>query len=172
MSWYCYSDYYLRELSNRPPMEPHQRFLDMMRYLKSVAPEGRLPGRQHIDPLDFRSVISLVNLVDVDHSGSEVRFRYRLVGGTQTGYAGRETTGLYLEDALLPELLPRVRANMTKVLDTRRAVFDSFPMPHPDRNFIIAQRIYYPLAGDGETIDMLLTLHGYDPDPARGSHQD
>jgi hypothetical protein len=73
---------------------------------------------------------------------------------------------------LLPELLPRVRANMTKVLDTRRAVFDSFPMPHPDRNFIIAQRMYYPLAGDGETIDMLLTLHGYDPDPARGSHQD
>jgi hypothetical protein len=76
-----------------------------------------------------------------------------------------------LEDALLPELLPRVRANMCKVLESRQPVFDSFPMPHPDRQFIIAQRMYFPLAADGQTINMLLTLHGYDPDPARGSQE-
>lgn len=168
---FCYSDFYLKELSGREPMTLHPRFVDMMRYLKSVAPVGQLPGRQHIDPLDFRHVISLINLVDVERSGGEVRFRYRLVGETQTRNAGRETTGLLLEDALLPELLPRVRANMCKVLERRQPVFDSFPMPHPDRQFIIAQRMYFPLAADGQTINMLLTLHGYDPDPARGSQE-
>jgi hypothetical protein len=45
-------------------------------------------------------------------------------------------------------------------------VFDSFPMPHPDRQFLISQRMYYPLAADGTTIDLLLTLHGYEQDPA------
>ena len=167
MTEFSYSDYYLDELAGRPPMELHPRFLDMMRYLASVAPAGKLPGRQHIDPLDFRGVISLVNLVNVERVGGEVRFRYRLVGETQTRCAGRETTGLVLEDALLPELLPRVRSNMSKAVATRRPVFDSFPMPHPDRHFIIAQRMYYPLASDGETVNMLLTLHGYEPDPAR-----
>lgn len=171
MSWFCYSDYYLRELSGQTPMVPHQRFRDMRRYLDSVAPAGSLPGRQHIDPLDFRSVISLVNLMDVDRSGGAVRFRYRLVGETQTRHVGRELGSLHLEEAVVPELLPRVHGNMSKALATRQAVFDSFPMPHPDRHFIHAQRMYFPLATDGETVDMLLVLHGYDPEPARaGRH--
>lgn len=169
MAEFSYSDHYLKELAGKPPMGLHDRFQDMMRYLDSVAPAGRLPGRQHIDPLDFRGVISLVNLMDVDCSGSAPRFRYRLVGEAQTHHVGQQLAGLYLEEAVVPELLPRVQANMGKAATTRRPVFDIFPMPHPDRHFIIAQRMYYPLAADGETVDMLLTLHGYDPDPARAA---
>lgn len=167
MTEFSYSNYYLEELAGRPPTDLHSRFLDMLDYLASKAPEGKLPGRQHIDPLDFRGVLSLVNLMDVDRSGGEERFRYRLVGEAQTRNVGRELTGLYLEEAVVPELLPRVHANMSKAFSTRQAVYDSFPMPHPDRQYIVAQRMYHPLAGDGETVDMLLVLHGYDPDPAR-----
>ncbi|WP_193370845.1 PAS domain-containing protein [Pelagibius marinus] len=137
----------------------------MQAYLDKVAPEGKLPGRQHIDPLEFREFMSFINLVDVERVDGDVRFRYRLVGEEQTRRSGREITGKLLKDALVPALVPRVRSNMMKVLMTRKAVFDSFPMPHPDREFIVSQRMYYPLAGDGETIDMLLTLHGYEPDP-------
>ena len=169
MSWYCYSDYYLSELSGRAPMEPHERFPEMNRYLRSVAPESRLPGRQHIDPLDFRSVISLVNLMDVDRSGESPRFRYRLVGEAQTRNVGQELTGLYLEEAVVPELLARVQANMSKAVGTRQPVFDSFPIPHPDRHFIVAQRMYFPLAADGETVDMLLVLHGYDGEQVKAT---
>lgn len=172
MSEFCYSDYYLSELHGEPPIEPHQRFFDMMGYLAAAAPECRLPGRQHIDPLDFRSVISLVNLMDVDRSGRAPRFRYRLVGEAQTRTVGRELTGLYLEEAVVPELLPRVQANMSKTVATQQATFDSFPMPHPDRHFVVAQRMYYPLAADGETVDMLLVLHGYDQDLRRDGGQD
>lgn len=167
MADFSYSDHYLKELAGKPPMALHERFRDMMRYLESVAPAGKLPGRQHIDPLDFRSVISLVNLMDVDSSGGSPRFRYRLVGEAQARHVGQELTGLYLEEAVVPELLPRVQANMDKAAATRQPVFDSFPMPHPDRHFIVAQRMYYPLAADGDAVDMLLTLHGYEPDPGR-----
>jgi hypothetical protein len=69
----------------------------------------------------------------------------------------------------VPELLARVQANMRKALDTRQPVFDSFPIPHPDRHFIVAQRMYFPLAADGETVDMLLVLHGYDVEQAKAT---
>ncbi len=165
MADFVYSDYYLADLGDRRTPPVHQRFFEMQAYLDGVAPEGRLPGRQHIDPLDFREFMSFINLVDVERADGAIAFRYRLVGEEQTRRSGREITGLLLKDALIPALLPRVRANMNKVLVTRKAVFDSFPMPHPDREFMLTQRMYYPLTGDGETIDMLLTLHGYDPDP-------
>jgi len=169
MTWYCYSDHYLSELTDRTPIEPHERFPEMARYLRSVAPDSKLPGRQHIDPLDFRSVISLVNLMDVDRSGRSPRFRYRLVGEGQARNVGRELTGLYLEEAVVPELLARVHDNMSKAVVTRQPVFDSFPIPHPDRHFIVAQRMYFPLAADGETVDMLLVLHGYDAAQAKAT---
>lgn len=166
MSDFVYSDYYMESLGDQQPLPVHDRFFEMLSYLREVAPEGQLPGRQHIDPLEFRNLISFVNLVDVERDQGKIRFRYRLVGEEQTRRAGRETTGLWVEDAVIPTLLPRVQANMSQVLVARKAVFDSFPMPHPNREFIVAQRMYYPLARDGETIDMLLTLHGYEPDPA------
>ena len=168
MAGFVYSEHYLRDLCGRAPLPVHQRFFDMMRYLSDVAPAGRLPGRQHIDPLDFPRVMTLINLVDVERVEGEVRFRYRLVGVEQTRSAGREYTGLLVQEALLPQLVPRVLANMSLVLKTRGPVFDSFPIPHPNREFIVSQRMYYPLAADGQTIDMLLTLHGYNPDPAFG----
>jgi len=169
MTDFLYADFYLAELDGAEPPSTHPRFAEMIGYMKEVAPDGRLPGRQHIDPLDFRSVISLVNLMDVDRSGESPRFRYRLVGEVQTRNVGQELTGLYLEEAVVPELLARVQANMTKAVVTRQPVFDSFPIPHPDRHFIVAQRMYFPLAADGETVDMLLVLHGYDAAQAKAT---
>jgi len=159
---FLYSDFYLKELDGRDPPPVHERFTEMIRYLDRVAPDGGLPGRQHIDPLDFRTVLTLVNLVDVERGGGEVRFRFRLVGERQTQAAGRDITGLLVEDAVIPPLVPRITANMHKVLERRLPVYDSFPMPHPNRQFIDSQRMYFPLASDGQTIDKLLILNGYD----------
>jgi hypothetical protein len=67
-----------------------------------------------------------------------------------------------VEEAVVPNLVGRINGNMEKVLATRLPVYDRFPMPHPDRQFIDSQRMYHPLATDGETVDMLLILNGYD----------
>ncbi|GAB4391933.1 MAG: hypothetical protein Tsb0032_05640 [Kiloniellaceae bacterium] len=165
MPEYLLSDFYLEDLDGREPPAIHERYFEMLRYLEKVAPEGRLPGRQHIDPLDFRQVITLVNLVDVERDGEDLCFRYRLVGERQTRAARRDITGLAVEEAVVPEVVPRIMANMRKVLETRQPVYDRFPMPHPDRQFIDSQRMYFPLASDGESIDMLLILNGYDSLP-------
>ena len=162
MTDFLYSAFYLKDLAGHHPPPVHAQFHDMIGYLARVAPPGRLPGRQHIDPCDLRHVITLLNLVDVEPGDGDQRFRYRLVGERQRQAAGRSITGLTVEEAVVPALVPRVRANMALAVGTRLPVYDRFPMPHPDRQFIDSQRMYHPLATDGETVDMLLILNGYD----------
>lgn len=141
------------------------QFARMRDYLAGIAPPGKLPGRQHVDPLAIRALLSFTNLVDVERVDGRLRFRFRLVGTLQGTAAGREISGQYLEDAVLPEFLERIRANMTAVVESGEAIYDRFGMPHPGRDFIDTERIYFPLARDGETVDMLLILNGY-PDEA------
>lgn len=137
------------------------RFARMRDYLASVAPPGKLPGRQHIDPVALRSLLPFINLVDVERENGELRFRFRLVGTLQSTAAGREISGLYLEDAVLPEFVERIRANMAAAVKRCEPVYDRFGMPHPGRDFIETERIYFPLARDGQTVDMLLILNSY-----------
>lgn len=139
----------------------HPRFAWMRDYMARIAPAGRLPGRQHLEPKVFKPLLPFINLVDVERGGAEPRFRFRLVGTLQTEIAGREITGRYLEDAVLPEYLPRIRRNMQLCVDRREAVYDAFSMPHPNRDFIDTERIYFPLARDGERVDMLVIVNGY-----------
>ena len=143
----------------------HPCFAWMRDYLGGVAPPGKLPGRRHIDPVDFRTVLGLVSLAEVRREADRLRFRFRLVGTTQTSLAGREITGRWIEEAVVPELAPRILANMTAAVERKRPVYDRFPMPYPGRKFIDTERIYFPLAADGETVDMLLILNGYPGNP-------
>lgn len=147
--------------------ELHPRFTWMRDYLEHVAPPDRLPGSQHLDPNAFKPLLPYTNLVEVEGRGEQRRFRFVLVGTMQTLIAGRDITGLYIEDAVLPEFLDRIRGNMTACVEQREALYDAFAMPHPDRDFIRTERIYFPLARDGVTVDTLLILNGYpdDEDP-------
>jgi len=159
---FLFSDFYLNDLDGAEAPPVHPQFTDMIRYLQKVAPAGRLAGRQHIDPCDFPSLLGLVNLVDVEREGERRCFRFRLVGEQQRQAAGRNITGKRVEEAVVPALIKRITGNMERTVTARLPVYDRFPMPHPDRQFIDSQRMYYPLAGDGETVDMLLILNGYD----------
>lgn len=162
MTDFLFSEFYLEDLAGEEPPAIHPRFTEMIGYLAAAAPVGRLPGRQHIDPCHFSSVLGLINLVDVERRGAEMQFRFRLVGDEQTRAAGRNIAGLVVEDAVLPALVGRITGNMRKVVATGLPIYDRFPMPHPDRQFIDSQRMYYPLAADGKTINMLLILNAYD----------
>ena len=131
----------------------------MREYLSSRRPSG-LASRKDVDPTDFPEYMPFVNLVDVLYEDT-VRFKFRLVGGEQNRRAGRFIAGRYIEDAVLPDYVDRIRANMTACVENRLPVYDRFPMPHPDRSFVDSERVYYPLATDGRTVDTLLILNGY-----------
>ena len=131
----------------------------MRDYLSARCKDG-LASKQDVDPTDFPELMPLINLVDVVHE-EEVRFKFRLVGGEQNRRAGRFIAGQYIEDAVLPDYVDRIRANMMACVETGKPIYDRFPMPHPDRSFVDSERVYYPLAKDGRTVDTLLILNGY-----------
>ena len=159
-SWCLLSDFYpLTADAEQPRLRP--QFVRIYNYLRDVAPTGGLPGRQHIDPLDFHDLLTFINLVDVERGQSRTRFRFRLVGTTQTIMAKRDISGLYVEDAVLPRFAERILGNLNRVVQTASPLYDRFSMPHPNREFIDSERVYYPLAGDGKHIDMVFILNGY-----------
>ena len=140
----------------------NSRFSEVQDYLGKAAPPGKLAGRQHIDPVELgTSILPFINLVEVIRQGEGLRFRFRLVGTRQTFTAGREVTGKFTEEAVLPEYLDRINQNMRAVVQNKTPIYDAFPMPHPRREFIETERVYFPLATDGETVDMILTVHRY-----------
>ena len=80
-------------------IEPKYRVLYDV--LVAKAPLGRLPGRRHFDPVDVPQFLAWINLVDVVEGGGRRRFRFRLHGTRQTELAGRDVTGLFVEDAVI-----------------------------------------------------------------------
>lgn len=140
----------------------HPRYAAVRDYLGRVAPAGKLPGRQHLDPAALGpAILPFVNLAEVVRHEGALRFRFRLVGTRQTDAAAREITGRFIEEAVLPDYVGRINRNMQRVVQSREPLYDAFPMPHPGRDFIRSERVYFPLAADGKTVDMILIVNGY-----------
>jgi len=129
-------------------------------YWLRIGPSDGLPGRQHFDPVDIWDVIPNVWIVDV--CGSPPRFRYRVAGTKIAEYVGQEPGG-----KMMDEVFPHF-ANT----ETRKALLDvvarhaprwrrGTPTLRHDKNFKTVEQISLPLARDGRTVDMVLSLTVY-----------
>ena len=137
------------------------RFGEVNRYLLEKAGSKRLPSRQDFDPLDFPRLLGFFNIASVHRGGGRLRFRFDLVGTEQTAVSGREVTGMFVEDAVIAAAVDLVNSNMTLAVTEQRPVYSRFYMPQPDHEFTVSERVYFPLADNGETVDRLLILYDY-----------
>lgn len=130
---------------------------ELFAYWASRREAGRLPGRAHIDPCEFKRHLPTVSLIDV--GGAARDYRLRLAGTGLYGVYGREITGKRLEDVYTPEAADYWRCELDKVvLEARPSVgFHSMAWRGAARLSILWIRL--PLASDGERVDMIL---GYD----------
>ncbi len=96
----------------------HPRFRQLNDYLVSRAPEGSLPGRQHIDPTDIPGLLSVITFVDVERDGDALRLRFRLVGTTCTEGMGRDLTGEYIDESHVTQCGDAIAAQMTESSST------------------------------------------------------
>lgn len=129
-------------------------------YWRSIHPADRLPGRQHLDPADIPELLPDLWLVDV--AGSPLRFRLRLIGTAIVSFIGSDYTGKWL-DMLFPDFESTAahRQLATCVADRRPMICTSRIMSNPERTYARAQRVHLPLARDGHTPDMILSLTRY-----------
>lgn len=128
-------------------------------YWRSRAPDGLLPGRQHIDPLDVPVLLPDLVLLDVvaPESGDGMpRFRVRLAGGTLVELVGANPTGRFLDEFVPANRRDALNAAYASVVRGRSAHFWESQLWTEGREFVRVQRLALPLARDGETVDMVI----------------
>ena len=139
----------------------HPRFRQLNDYLVSRAPEGLLPGRQHIDPTDIPGLLSVITFVDVERDAGALRMRFRLVGTTCTEGMGRDLTGEYIDESHVTKCGDAIAAQMAEIVELRQPGFGDLSVSLAGREHVGYQRVYFPLARNGKDVDMLIGVHAF-----------
>jgi hypothetical protein len=136
----------------------HPMVRSFYEYWRSVAPPGRLPGRQHIRPEDI--VPLLANFWMLDVYRNPLRFRYRLAGTHIVSSVGRELTGGWLDEVQLESVdNPTLRDRYRFVAETGRATWRHGPtFWQRDPMHRTIENCLAPLATDGVTVDKMVAV--------------
>jgi hypothetical protein len=113
----------------------------------------RLPGRSDLKPEEISSLLPYLYLVNV--AGDPRVFRYRLVGTEIRRWAGREYTGIEVNERDYGPHWKRIHDAYESIVRTRRPSYAAGPAPWASREFQTYERIVMPLAADGRTVNML-----------------
>lgn len=143
-----------------------QRLQSLYRYWLAKRRERPMPARGDIDPLEIPGDIwPHTMLLDVLWEAEEPRFRYRRVGDVFWRSAGREPTGLFINE-VLPETAGYRRYVIGIYEETvrrRRAMYTANSFTLDDRETDMSvERISLPLSSDGETVNMVLAAHVFE----------
>jgi hypothetical protein len=136
----------------------HPMMQRLLSYWRGKCRDGRLPGRQDIDPLDFPDLLPHITMFDVVQVGGETRFRIRLLGTSNVQLMGADCTGDFVDARLGPEDAARILTPYRMVVEQRRPDFVRGSLVTPGREHVHYERLLLPLAADGRTVDMLLAL--------------
>ena len=130
---------------------------EIVEYWLRIRPPHALPGRQHFDPVDIPHLLSNVWLIDV--GGSPMRFSFRLVGTGVVEYFGGDPTGRLLSDVFDRFEQTVAYKDFCRVVEERRPRWrrGTPVLFHLDK-FSRIERVYLPLARNGEDVDMILCL--------------
>lgn len=134
------------------------RFRWLFQYWTTRLNDGRLPGRQDINPLDFRELLGRIYLIEVVREAERIRFRFRLWGSKISGIFGQQHTGHWLEDIAAPGTFDELERTLLTCTIERRPFFWRRPMMDNNPGYVATRRLLLPLAADGETVDMLFGL--------------
>ena len=133
----------------------HETLKKMHAYWLSRGRDGRLPGRRDIDPLDFPWALGLVCLLEVMRS--PMRFRYRVDGTIIADRHGEDFTGRTTDDVRPTFYADMLHQHFSEVVESRRATLYRIAIRH-DEQAKTYLRLAMPLADDGDTVNMILTI--------------
>lgn len=126
---------------------------EMLAYWASRRHGGRLPGRAHIHPGDFKRHLPNISLIDV-RAGR--RYRLRLAGTGLYGVYGGEITGKRLEEVYPEAVCDYWRAELDQVVHARRPAVGTHNFGWRGASHLSIMWLRLPLASDGAEVDMIL----------------
>jgi hypothetical protein len=125
-------------------------------YWQKISPNGKLPGRQHVNPSEIPTlVLKWVFLLDVVKHSDSLDFVYRLVGSRHRSLVGVDITGCAASDVFTSSDHSHIPASFRETVVSRKPTFWIGSVPNSERQEISVNRGLFPLAADGENIDML-----------------
>jgi hypothetical protein len=126
-------------------------------YWLSICPADRLPGRQHVDPVEIKPLLPNIWMLDVHRD--PLRFKYRLVGSRIVDFYGWDPTGKWVDEAF-----ERFNGSLRE-RDAMELVESGSPRWRRgkpelvyDKDFTTLERIYLPLATNGVDIDIAFCI--------------
>lgn len=139
------------------PEKTHSDIRELYEYWQGISPSGKLPGRQHFDPINVPGLLPDITLIEVRRNPK--RFWNRLVGSRIEEYAGESLTGRWFAQRLSGKNLRVVHENLNLVLGTKQPHWRrGRPRIRWEKELVDLERLYLPLARDGETVDMILMI--------------
>jgi hypothetical protein len=115
---------------------------------------ARLPARTDIDPADMPALLPYLFMIDVEPVPR--RFRFRLIGTQVCTWAGRDVTGMYLDDPAYGARGADIMRQYDEVVERGVPFYTEQPAARPERDYVFYERLVLPLATDGRAIDILL----------------
>jgi hypothetical protein len=153
-------------------IDRHPRFRRLSDYLAAKAPLGKLPGRQHIDPLEIFDLLPYLMLVDVVRQpDGSARYKIRLAGTEAVAIQGSDGTGKYADEILSSPEGAGIIRRYDEILKTRQPQYRCGVVATPGREHVRYERLVFPLAADGENVDMLIFVFGAIAKPAPESEE-
>ncbi len=138
----------------------HPRIVALLDYYLQIHPREKLPSREDFDPFQVPKAMPNMALMDVERN--PYRFKYRVMGTTVSYNMEFDGTGKYLDD-----LVPGVEAqyphlDRVQVAETGMPVYRLGQSSVSFRSdFADLERVHLPLASDGKTVDMILSIFIY-----------
>jgi hypothetical protein len=146
-------------MKSKPSAGAQARFRRLADYLAEKAPPGKLPGRQHIDPLEIPDLLPHLALVDViPQPQGGPRYRVRLMGTRAAEMQGSDPTGKFADEVLTGREGEAIIKAFGEVLRSRQPQYRRGVVATPGREHIPYERLAFPLASDGEQVDMLIFI--------------
>ncbi|NKB57271.1 MAG: PAS domain-containing protein [Alphaproteobacteria bacterium] len=156
----------------RIPDYAHPAVKELHTYWQSLAPEGKLPSRQHIDPVDIAPLLPNIWLLEVHRE--PLRFWRRLVGTRIEEYSGRNLTRGWIHDKVHDKVEEAKLLNVSKsLIDVVETKMPNWRRGKPNisehADYAELERLYLPLASDSETVDMILAITVFFKKPEPGN---
>lgn len=126
------------------------------RYWDSKRQGRAMPSRADLDPVEMRSWLPGIILVDVLRGPH--RMIYRVVGTRSVAMRNADVTGQPVEEGRHGDKLAHVLENYRLVVEEHKLVYDWDGTPNRDAHILSTEVLMLPLSSDGKTVDRVISF--------------
>lgn len=140
-----------------PRQHWHPKLARFFEYWLAIAPDGRLPGRQHFDPLEIATIMPQVWMLDVVRRDDGTRrFRYRLAGTKEVETLQREVTGQWFDVVHRLDAEHPIYQRLADVVEHGVASYRKglVGLTH-EKDHRLVENCMLPFSAAGKTVDLI-----------------